>query len=123
MQVHQGKQPFYLEYFINRTNEVLVDQLLSEQGACFIKKRNRNITIKVNDKIPVYENYKWMKLKQIVQLLNIDNMVNMDTRTVIAGLLFMDQKDKNTFENSLFSFSDINKWLTHLKTYYELEVN
>ena len=123
LQVHQGKKPVYLEYFINRSNEVLVDQLQSEQGSRFIKKRNRNIIIKLEDKIPVYENFKWLKLKSIVQLLNIDNMINMDTRTVISGLLFMDKKDQNIFENSLFSFSDIIKWLTHLKTLYELEIN
>jgi oxidase EvaA len=64
-----------------------------------------------------------MTLNQIVQLLRIDNTVNMDTRTVISGLLFMGQKVQNTVENALHSFEDIIKWLTHLKTFFELEVD
>jgi oxidase EvaA len=47
----------------------------------------------------------------------------MDTRTVISGLLFIGQKEQNTVDNSLYSFSKIIRWLTNLKTYYELEVN
>ena len=40
-----GKYPIkYLEYFQNvKPHQVLLDQLQSEQGARFLKKRNRNI--------------------------------------------------------------------------------
>lgn len=122
-QVHKGNKPLYLEYFRDRNNEVLVDQLQSEQGARFLKKRNRNIIINVNSEIPVYENFHWMTLEQIVQSLSIGNTANMDARSVISGFLFMVQKEQNIVENSFYSFSEIIKWLTYLKTYYELEVN
>ena len=121
-QVHKGSKALYLEYFRKRNHNVLVDQLQSEQGARFFKKRNRNIIINVENEIPVYDNFHWMTLQQVVQLLSCDNTVNMDTRTVISGLLFFGKKEINLNENSLFSFSGIIKWLTHLKTYYELEV-
>ena len=123
MQVHKGKKSLYLEYFRDRTNLVLLDQLQSEQGGRFFKKRNRNIIIEAKEKITVYDNFQWMSLDQIVQLLRIDNTVNMDTRTVISGLLFMGQNVQNTVENALHSFEDIIKWLTYLKTYFELEVD
>ena len=51
-QVHKGKESLYLEYFRDRTNLVLIDQLQSEQGGRFFKKRNRNILI-LNSNIDV----------------------------------------------------------------------
>ena len=45
--VHSGKSPNYLEYFVNTKPEnIILDQLQSEQGARFLRKRNRNIIIK-----------------------------------------------------------------------------
>jgi dTDP-4-dehydro-6-deoxy-alpha-D-glucopyranose 2,3-dehydratase len=123
MQVHKGKKPLYLEYFRDKTNNILVDQLQSEQGGRFFKKRNRNIIINVEGEVPVRENFQWMTLEQIVQLLKIDNTVNMDTRTVISGLLLHGKNNDYNDNNELHSFEEIIKWLTYLKTYYELEVN
>ena len=48
-QVHGGKRPAYLEYFQNATpDQIVLDQLQSEQGARFLRKRNRNIIIQYN---------------------------------------------------------------------------
>lgn len=59
-QVHNGNKPLYLEYFQKAKKEqILLDQLQSEQGARFLKKRNRNIIIKVDEDIPVYDNFIW----------------------------------------------------------------
>ena len=86
-QQHKGRKPLYLEYFQNaKPYQVLLDQLQSEQGARFLRKRNRNIIIKVDEDVPVYEDFAWMTLAQIKELMHHDNMVNMDTRTVLAGL-------------------------------------
>jgi oxidase EvaA len=88
---HKGKAPKYLEYFINaQSHQVLLDQLQSEQGARFLKKRNRNIIIKVDEDIPVFDNYIWVTLAQIKELMKFDNLVNMDTRTVISGISYKD---------------------------------
>ncbi len=86
--VHQGKAPTYLEYFIDppvRTKKV-VDVLQSEQGARFLRKRNRNIIIYIEDDIPVYDDFIWLTLGQIRQVMRQDNIVNMDARTVLSGL-------------------------------------
>ncbi len=89
MQVHGGKAPAYLEYFSNKRNyEIIADQIQSEQSSRFYGKRNRNIIIWVDDDIEVLESHKWMTLGQIKQLMKYDNLVNMDTRTVISCIPF-----------------------------------
>ena len=88
-QVHGGKKPAYLEYFRNaRPDQIVLDQLQSEQGARFYRKRNRNIIIRVEDEIDVGEDFRWLTLGQIKCLMARDNTVNMDTRTVLSGLRF-----------------------------------
>jgi oxidase EvaA len=67
---------------------VLVDQLQSEQGARFYRKRNRNIIVEVRTEIEVLENFCWLTLGQIQKLIATDNLVNMDSRTVISGIPF-----------------------------------
>ena len=141
-QAHGGAKPLYLEYFQGATKEqILLDQLQSEQGARFLRKRNRNIIIQVqDDNLPMYDNFIWLTLGQIKQLARIDNLVNMDTRTVISGIpLFSHVEDflvlsgKTSFEsemlqscltrkNSLYSKTQILSWITSLKCQYELDV-
>jgi len=88
-QVHKGKTPAYLNYFVNaKPEQILLDQLQSEQGARFLKKRNRNIIIKVDEDISLLDNFIWLTLAQIKILMSEDNLVSMDTRTVISGIPF-----------------------------------
>lgn len=109
MQTHGGKVPAYLEYFSNKHNyEIIVDQIQSEQSSRFLGKRNRNIIIVVNDDIEALESHKWMTLGQIKQLMGYDNLVNMDTRTVISCIPF-----------SLRDFS--YKELSHIRTLFTKE--
>ncbi len=87
--VHGGKRPAYLDYFKNvKPAQIILDQLQSEQGARFFRKRNRNIIIRVDDDIDVGEDFRWLTLGQIKHLMAFDNTVNMDTRTVLSGLCF-----------------------------------
>ena len=88
-QKHGGKTPPYLEYFLDAEKyEVVVDQIQSEQSSRFYKKRNRNIIIRVDEEIPVLPSHKWMTLGQIKHLMRQDNLVNMDTRTVLSCIPF-----------------------------------
>lgn len=143
-QVHKGKAPKYLEYFQNvKPNQILLDQLQSEQGARFLSKRNRNIIIYVEDDIPMYEDFIWLTLGQIKKLITYDNIINMDTRTVISGIPF-DFKSANEIlilnlpptqklklkmlksaideSYALYEFDEILNWLTALKCKYELDI-
>lgn len=151
-QVHKGKAPLYLEYFNGQKKvQILLDQFQSEQGARFLKKRNRNIIIQIQDDhdIPVYENFIWLTLRQIKELMCYDNVVNMDTRTVISAIpygkytkqnielldtfsiLFDKAVSKNyssllysvlNSENSFHTNSEILSWITSRKYSCELDV-
>lgn len=143
-QVHKGNSPAYLEYFLEVREDIIVllDQLQSEQGARFLKKRNRNIIIEITSDIEVKEDFCWLTLGQIKQLLTFDNIINMDTRTVISGIPFGSLntlskiKDINQFndyekallmseldeKNSFHSMESIISWITKHKAFAELEV-
>lgn len=86
-QKHGGKKPAYLEYFVNASNyNIIVDQIQSEQSSRFLGKRNRNIIIEVdeNEDIEVLPSHRWMTLSQLKELMKYENLVNMDTRTVLS---------------------------------------
>lgn len=98
--VHGGKLPTYFDYFENSSKYyVIYDQIQSEQATRFYKKRNRNMVMIIDEDIEVFSNFKWMTLGQIKKLMEIDNLVNMDTRTVLSGLPFVTENliadDKN----------------------------
>ncbi len=148
--VHKGKTPLYLEYFNGEykgPKRVLLDQLQSEQGARFLMKRNRNIIIEIDDEIEPYDNFCWLTLGQIKEFLLLDNVINMDTRTVISGIPFgnypneiidfystlQSKNDQGEYEkgllisaleneNHLHEMEEIISWITHLKSKYELEL-
>ena len=140
-QVHKGKKPAYLDYFVNvRPDHVLLDQLQSEQGARFLRKRNRNIIIKVDEEVEVLPDFRWMTLGQIKAFMHCDNMVNMDTRTVLSGIEYIDYitpltnlanlsdfgrdmlKSARTQEG-VHSMTQVMSWLSGLKSRYDLSVS
>ena len=90
-QKHGGNRPAYLDYFLEANkHEIVVDQIQSEQSSRFLGKRNRNILIVIDEKEKIEQlpNYRWMTLGQIKQLMKHDNLVNMDTRTVLSCIPF-----------------------------------
>lgn len=138
--VHGGKKAAYLDYFrYARPEQIILDQLQSEQGARFLRKRNRNIIIKVEENVPVLPDFCWMTLGQIKELMQLDNCVNMDTRTVISGLDFSEFKwsdeddakisplgrsmmESAHRQNGVESMRAVLSWLTNLKSSYDLTV-
>jgi oxidase EvaA len=141
---HKGNAPLFLEYFNgSKKVEILLDQLQSEQGARFIKKRNRNIIIQIDEDIDVPDNFVWLTLGQIKGLIQHNNIVNMDTRTVISGIpygtmdagtvkFFSNLSNNNVNESLLNSIligdlsykniDDIISWITRLKINYFIEI-
>ena len=86
-QVHGGARPRYLDFFLRSGgHRVLVDQLQSEQGLFFLRKRNRNIIVETDTEVELHEDFHWLTLGQIKQLMRDAHTVNMDTRTVIAAI-------------------------------------
>lgn len=149
--VHNGKLPLYLEYFTGSSKaKVLIDQLQTEQGGRFLKKRNRNMIVEVYDSITVEEDFIWLTLGQIKSALKKDNIVNMDSRSVLATIPFInvdyvpDHYNESPFyldflkdcaaqakaifesvictDNSFLSFDQVLSWVTAMRTKYELSV-
>ena len=145
-QVHGGRSPAYIEYFKKATaGQIILDQLQSEQGARFYRKRNRNMIVKVAEDIPLLPDFQWMTLGQVRKLMRHDNVVNMDTRTVLSGLSYVHPGDDweklvagqdaaISDYGALFLDSEariagvrtmdgILHWITELKSKYELVVD
>ncbi len=148
-QVHKGTRPRYVDYFLEpRGRHVHLDVLQSEQGSKYLRKRNRNIILEVDDDAPAGDDYCWMTLGQIGVLLQRDNLVNMDTRTVIScmaygswassfvaleSVIFNDTERANDQRHMLLSALDgqrhlhtlpeLISWITRLKTECELVVD
>lgn len=142
---HGGKAPAYLDYFVNASRyKIVVDQIQSEQSSRFLGKRNRNIIIELdeNDDIDVLDSHDWMTLPQIKELMRENNLVNMDTRTVLSCLPFSVEnyseeelctieksfKDKALF-NSIFHgcgknlIPEIYQYINNYKMFSTEEIN
>ncbi len=86
---HGGKLPPYFQYFENASRyRIICDTIQPEQSARFYRKKNRNIVILIDDEIEVHKNYCWMTLGQLKYFLKQNNVVNMDTRTVLSCIPF-----------------------------------
>lgn len=108
-QVHGGKKVPYIEYFLDNSNStILVDQLQSEQGGRFYKKRNRNMVVLLdkNEEITMQENYVWASVRQIKELLLLDNFVNMDLRSVISTICY---HSETATEGKIFSYEELKE--------------
>lgn len=146
-QLHKGKRPRYLEYFNgDKKVRLLLDQLQSEQGARFLRKRNRNIIVELpeGEDIKNDHDFIWLTIGQIKQLMREDNIVNMDTRTVLSGISYgsysadtlqgmfalapkadQTQLMLGSALNHEYAFNDfrsIVSWISRLKSTYDLIV-
>jgi oxidase EvaA len=139
-QAHHGRKPLYLDYFENAApREIVVDQLQSEQGSRFLRKRNRNIVIMLSGDIEVYDDFCWMTAGQIKKLMQLNNKVNMSTRSVFSllnmgrpALPFDDTRPLSGFgkalllsartNHSVYSIDYLLSWLTGLKARYDFNV-
>ncbi|MFI0967669.1 NDP-hexose 2,3-dehydratase family protein [Streptomyces sp. NPDC021080] len=85
--VHKGADVKYLEYFTGTAGAtVLADVLQSEHGAWFYRKFNRNVIVETTQDVVLHDDFCWLTLGQIGELLRRDDVVNMDSRTVLACL-------------------------------------
>ncbi len=138
--VHQGNSIPYLEYFVQpRSSRVLADTLQSEQAGWFLHKRNRNIVVETDEDVPLLPTFRWLTLKQLHELLRLDDVVNMDARTVMSIMPFAapqsaarpgaagDGGFREALVRSLepqaptlHTMTDVLSWLTENKARYEL---
>ena len=113
---------------------------ISEDGPTF----KDYIEIAEKEEINIPDNFIWITLGQLKELIKGDNLVNMDTRTVLSNIPFgsygsdvlqyflalssMDDHTKHlmhSMQNSeiyLNDFDQIISWITKLKSQYDLKV-
>lgn len=102
---HGGASPAFLEYFLDMpVQNVLVDQIQSEQSSRFLGKRNRNVILTVDEQIDEPVTHRWITLTQIKELMRYDNLVNMDTRTVLSCIpyVLLGTEGDVPFKNKLY---------------------
>jgi oxidase EvaA len=145
-QVHGGDLPSYLDYFLDPKRRTLVDQLQSEQTSRFLRKRNRNIILEIDNDIDVADDFSWLTLRQIKELAQQSNCLNMEARSVLSCIPYasmikaqitafpgwIETENLSEFSKGLIaSFLDREKsrhrldeilhWLTERKSLYRLE--
>ncbi|MFI9630379.1 alpha/beta fold hydrolase [Streptomyces sp. NPDC052042] len=86
-EVHHGRSTPFLDWFIQRPDRrVLADSIQSEQADWFLHKRNRNMVVETDSVVDADDSFRWLTLGQIRRLMLRDDLVNMDTRSVLACL-------------------------------------
>ena len=147
-QVHKGRRPTFLEFFNGEKRvKILTDHLQTEQGGRFYQKRNRNIVIEIYEDIDLPDEFCWLTLGELKSLLREDNVLNMDTRSVLSTIPLIEDEVINVlqpfdlfdlssilsdngkkFLKSFVSRENVNSisallsWYTQQKTRWELEV-
>ncbi len=86
--VHGGRAVPYLQHFRNPAAKRLADCRQSEHGDWFDRKSNRNMVVEVAERIEPGTGFRWIPLPVLHRMLELDDVVNMDTRSVLAGLPF-----------------------------------
>lgn len=147
-QVHKGKRPTFLEFFNGEKQvKILTDHLQTEQGGRFYQKRNRNIVIEINEDIELPDEFCWLTLGELKALLREDNVLNMDTRSVLSTIPLIEDEVINGLQpfdlfdlryklsnngkkflksfvskESLYTIDNLLSWYTKQKTQWEIEV-
>ncbi len=86
---HGGRAQLYLGHFLDAAPDAVVfDALMPEHGTHFLRKKNRNVVVEVPPDLEVAPGFAWLTLGQLKALLCEDDVVHMDTRSVIACLPF-----------------------------------
>ena len=87
--VHGGRSPKFVEYFLENTaGTVIFDQLRSEQGTRYYRKRNRNMVVLLEDDVSVEldRDFFWLTLGQLRQLHKFPNLVHLDCRSIVGAM-------------------------------------
>jgi dTDP-4-dehydro-6-deoxy-alpha-D-glucopyranose 2,3-dehydratase len=85
---HAGKKPKFAEYFESAKKEnIIYSKSFAEDGGRFYLKVNQNMLVELSDeKIEIPDDYIWVTMHQIKQLLKHDNLVNPHVRSIISYL-------------------------------------
>tara|TARA_R100001377_G_scaffold81012_1_gene60265 strand:- start:633 stop:1370 length:738 start_codon:yes stop_codon:yes gene_type:complete len=89
--LHSGRKPLFSEYFHgDELKGVKFEHWYPEDGGRFYKKRVKNMLVEIKDMefllkdIP--NNFKWLNMYQLKELLKLDNIMNPHLRSIISYL-------------------------------------
>lgn len=137
-QVHGGRPVPYLDYFRNAgRHRVVADVRQSEQGAWFRQKRNRNMVVEATEDVEVLDGFRWVTFGQLHRLLQAEDLINMDARTVLSCVPFAGAEAVSALttsaddfrtallascvgDRSLHPMTDILSWVTEVRTRTEV---
>ncbi|UED87190.1 NDP-hexose 2,3-dehydratase family protein [Streptomyces profundus] len=109
--VHKGAKVKYIDFFTEpERGRVLVDSMQSEHGSWFYRKSNRNMIVEAIGEVPEDADYRWLTFGQIAALLHQDNVINMDSRTVLACAPLPDGE-----EGALHTDAELRSWITEAR--------
>ncbi|RPK83965.1 MULTISPECIES: NDP-hexose 2,3-dehydratase family protein [Streptomyces] len=116
--VHRGAKVRYLEHFAGPgRGRVLADSLQSEHGSWFYRKSNRNMLVETDEEVDAGPDFCWLTLGQLGELLRHDNVVNMDTRTVLSCFPLAVPE-----AGALCSDTELLSWFTTQRSRHDVEV-
>ncbi|MFE0546569.1 NDP-hexose 2,3-dehydratase family protein [Streptomyces sp. NPDC058891] len=105
---HRGADVKYIEHFVGPgRGRIVADVLQSEHGSWFYRKSNRNMIVEAVADVPLLDDFCWLTLGQIAELLHRDNVVNMDSRTVLSCLPVAP-----TASSAMHCDADLLSWIT-----------
>jgi len=87
---HDGKKPYFVDYFENAKKhnyKILFDAWLAEDGGRLHLKRNKGMLIEIDEGINIdipHDNFIWLSLYQIKELLKEDAWINPHIRGILA---------------------------------------
>ena len=111
--VHGGKKIPYLKYFKRKNKNF---SLQTEQAFRYFNKKNSNIISFVSKRIKLDKNFRWFSKKEILELLQEKNLINMDTLSVFSSFI-----KKNKIDTPLNNGKSIEKWKKSLNKKYFLK--
>jgi dTDP-4-dehydro-6-deoxy-alpha-D-glucopyranose 2,3-dehydratase len=114
--VHGGADVRYVEYFTGAPRgQVIADVLQSEQGSWFDRKLNRNMIVETSADVRVHDDFCWLTLGQIGELLHQDNMINMDARSALSCAPGVDSDP-----GAVNSDAEVMSWFTGVRCSYDV---
>jgi oxidase EvaA len=86
-QAHKGKKPRFSHYFVeNEKYETIYNHWLPEDGGRFYLKRVKCMIVEISEDelIEIPDNFRWLTLFQVREMLKEDNLVNPHVRTILS---------------------------------------
>lgn len=88
---HGGATPLFLDLFCGTERaRILFARLQTEDGGRFLYKSNRNMIVVAENDFPqeLPDGFIWLTLRQIIRLMNQDNLVNACCRSILSSMVF-----------------------------------